>query len=155
MTREEATKMLRREIECLSHSKCEDCILEKACDPMRTPLDSKYIEAFEISIKALEQESCDDCISRQAAIRAIEALQLPIMRETDAFYQFKFSGMSEAKEAVENLPSVSPQQKVGRWVVTDDDLVYCSECEDSYYPRPIDASWYYCPHCGAKMEVEE
>ena len=39
----------------------------------------------------------------------------------------------------------------GHWILTDDDFVYCSECEDSYYPRPIDASWYYCPHCGAKM----
>lgn len=44
-----------------------------------------------------------------------------------------------------------PQQKMGHWILTDDDFVYCSECEDSYYPRPIDASWYYCPHCGAKM----
>jgi Zn finger protein HypA/HybF involved in hydrogenase expression len=46
--------------------------------------------------------------------------------------------------------------KIGHWILTDDDFVYCSECEDSYYPRPIDASWYYCPHCGAKMvELQE
>ena len=42
--------------------------------------------------------------------------------------------------------------KTGHWILTDDDCVYCSECEDSYYARPIDASWYYCPHCGARME---
>lgn len=41
--------------------------------------------------------------------------------------------------------------KTGHWILTDDDFVYCSECEDSYYPRPIDASWYYCPHCGCRM----
>jgi len=46
------------------------------------------------------------------------------------------------------------EPKMGHWILTDDDLVYCSECEDSYYARPIDASWYYCPHCGAKMESE-
>ena len=57
MTREQATKIFRKEIECMSHSKCEDCILEKVCDPMRTtPLDSEYIEAYEMAIKALEQE---------------------------------------------------------------------------------------------------
>lgn len=50
------------------------------------------------------------------------------------------------------IETIEQEPKTGRWVVTDDDLVYCSECEDSYYPRPIDASWYYCPHCGAKME---
>lgn len=49
----------------------------------------------------------------------------------------------------------APQPKTGHWILTDDDCVYCSECEDSYYARPIDASWYYCPHCGAKMESEE
>ena len=46
------------------------------------------------------------------------------------------------------------EPKTGHWILTDDDFVYCSECEDSYYPRPIDASWYYCPHCGAKMVQE-
>ena len=65
---------------------------------------------------ALEQKPCEDCISRQAAIRAIEALQLPIMREESNYYQFKFSGMSEAREAVENLPSVTPQPKTGLWI---------------------------------------
>ncbi len=43
------------------------------------------------------------------------------------------------------------EPKTGHWILTDDDFVYCSECEDSYYPRPIDASWYYCPHCGCRM----
>lgn len=44
------------------------------------------------------------------------------------------------------------EPKTGHWILTDDNFVYCSQCEDSYYPRPIDASWYFCPHCGAKME---
>ena len=62
---------------------------------------------------------------------------------------------AEVWELVEQLPSVQPIRK-GHWIITDDDMyVYCSYCGDSYYPRPIDASWYYCPHCGAKMEVSE
>ena len=61
--------------------------------------------------------TCGDAISRQAAIRAIEALQRPIMREESNYYQFKFSGMSEALEAVENLPSVTPQQRTGAEVL--------------------------------------
>ena len=48
------------------------------------------------------------------------------------------------------------KQKTGHWILTDDDIfVYCSECEDSYYKRPIDASWFYCPNCGAKMSESE
>ena len=54
--------------------------------------------------------------------------------------------LNMAIEALEQEP------KTGHWILTDDDIfVYCSECEDSYYQRPIDASWHYCPNCGAKM----
>jgi len=57
MTREEAIRIFRKEIECLSHTKCKDCILEKSCDPMTTtPYDSEYIDAYSMAIKALEQE---------------------------------------------------------------------------------------------------
>ena len=58
----------------------------------------------------------------------------------------------EIQDVIESQPPVKPQEpKTGYWILTDDDFVYCSECEDSYYPRPIDASWYYCPHCGVRM----
>lgn len=50
------------------------------------------------------------------------------------------------------IEALEQEQKIGHWILTDDDIfVYCSECEDSYYKRPIDASWHYCPNCGAKM----
>lgn len=55
MTREEAAKMLRRDIECFSHDSCSDCILEKVCD-FTEPEDSEYIEVFELAIEALEQK---------------------------------------------------------------------------------------------------
>ena len=53
-----------------------------------------------------------------------------------------------------NVKGICEAERTGHWILTDDDFVCCSECEDSYYQRPIDASWYYCPHCGAKMEGE-
>lgn len=56
MTIDEATKIFRKEIECLSHTKCEDCILEKACDPMNTtPFDTEYIEAYGIAIETMRK----------------------------------------------------------------------------------------------------
>lgn len=99
--------------------------------------------AHNMAIDALRQEPCDDCISRQAVF--------------DLFYNtWKHNGVGEnygelSIDALKALPSVNPQPKTGHWILTDDDFVYCSECEDSYYPRPIDASWYYCPHCGCRM----
>lgn len=60
MTREEAIKILRKEIECLSHTECSDCILEKVCKPT-IPSNSEYIEVFGMAIKALEQnESAEE-----------------------------------------------------------------------------------------------
>ena len=53
MDREKAIKLFRRDIECLSHDKCSDCILEEVCDPMKTPPDSEYIEAYGMAIEAL------------------------------------------------------------------------------------------------------
>lgn len=103
------------------------------------------------NIKALEQQPCEDCISRQAAIDVIE-------RE-----EFKGDAMSE----IEKLPSVIPQPKMGRWIMPQQDdgmsdpvyyQVRCSECNFDLDPQ----TWYrelhqygadkFCPKCGVKME---
>lgn len=63
----------------------------------------------------------------------------------ESLYDQRKEAFSMAIKALEQEP------RKGHWVLTEDDFVYCSECEDSYYPRPIDASWYYCPHCGCRM----
>lgn len=103
--------------------------------------------------KALVQEPCEDCISRQAAIRAIEALQRPIMREVSDYYQFKFSGMSEAREVVVNLPSVTPAKNTGHWIytkaVTTGEILWseCSECKSG--ERGCAKRMKYCPSCGS------
>lgn len=42
---------------------------------------------------------------------------------------------------------------IGEWRLDDtEQFCYCSNCEDTFYPRPLDPSWNYCPHCGAKMK---
>lgn len=118
-----------------------------------------FNQGYEMGVKESRSEipnTCEDAISRQAAIRAIEALQRPIMREESNYYQFKFSGMSEALGAVENLPSVMPQQRTGRWkfIVYDANRIGHYECTECHWNVLMNVS-DYCPHCGAKMEVEE
>ena len=108
-------------------------------------------------LKAYKEQS-GDCISRKHLLE-----EIAMLKKSPWFNENTYGSKVIRKEAVEIVedvcikrePSVTPQQRTGRWILTDDDFVYCSECEDSYYPRPIDASWYYCPHCGAKMEVED
>ena len=101
------------------------------------PISDTYY-ALEMALENLSAEPCEDAISRRAAILAI----------------YNNTNRLNMAKAVRELPSVQPIRPRGHWILTDDDFVYCSECEDSYYPRPIDASWYYCPHCGADMREE-
>jgi hypothetical protein len=98
-------------------------------------------------IKALEQEPCDDCISRQAVIEYIEASEAELGHSTEN---------ELVCQDIKELPPVTPQQKTGQWIRVDSKKVRCSECDVIHliaqYPL---AKIDWCPNCGAKMEVEE
>ena len=111
-------------------------------------------------IEALEQEHCEDCISRDELLKAIDTwdkfgcdADTKLVPYQDHY--IPYIHYDDVVKYIKGMPSVTPQPKTGHWILTDDDFVYCSECEDSYYQRPIDASWYYCPNCGAKMTESE
>lgn len=57
-----------------------------------------------------------DMISRRAAIYAIEAKQMPIMRSKGIDDQFYFKGLGEAHLIIEELPSAEPERKPGKWI---------------------------------------
>ena len=103
-----------------------------------------------MAIKALEQESCEDAISRQAVIEAIDKwaknmhvlIALPGNEVTPLFYNMR------------ELPSVNPT-KTGHWIMTSDyytgaygsiDYVECSCCHEYSLEEGN-----FCPNCGAKM----
>ena len=99
---------------------------------------------------ALDQEPCDDAISRQD-------LREPrfIIAEND--YQ---KGWNDALDSVyENAPPVTSAEKVGNWIAQDIHNCHtdfrCSECGYIHsfmhlYGKPT-ADYTYCPNCGAKM----
>lgn len=65
-----------------------------------------------------------DPIDRQSAIEAIEQMQMPIMRSEFPEEQFVFTGMSEALQAIKDLPSAQPV------------IIRCKDCK--YYRPMID-----------------
>jgi len=112
--------------------------------------------------KLLKQQPCEDAISRQAAIDAIYARYIGGKEAVDKApaSDHYAEGIDEAVCAVEDLPSVTPQQKTGRWVKVhplqaDDVGAYmCSYCKVGDWN--LKGTEKFCPNCGAKMEeVEE
>lgn len=89
------------------------------------------------AIKALEQEPCEDAVSRQ------------FMYELGAtcIATRNKNGKLIALGAIEELPPVTTQPKTGHWIEDEDEMkVWCSECCEEN-----DGCSKYCPNCGAKM----
>lgn len=108
------------------------------------------IEACEMAIKALEQDPCVDCISRDEAIRVAEQGQIQ-------GYEWQFKKLC-------NLPSVTPQPKTGRWIFTKTILdkygctAECPSCHKKWKTYD-EIRWEkenkFCPNCGAKIKMQE
>ena len=134
--------------------------------------------AMMMAIKALEQEECDDCISREHLLGEIKSL-----KESPWFKDNTNCAMAIRKEAIEIVedlcirkePSVNPQeQKIGHWIETaeeyykavneygggvneytqyflDDDIA-CSVCLAMYSVIDNETERFdFCPSCGSKM----
>lgn len=96
-------------------------------------------EAFwDAVIAALEQEPCEDAISRKEVLKIMD-------------WGWKKGIYPSNKIAA--LPSVTPARKIGRWVFVKgyEDILYeCTVCRNKNTHTTV--RWNYCPHCGAKMQ---
>jgi hypothetical protein len=101
--------------------------------------ENDFNELLNLSIKAIEQESCEDAVSRKAVLEIIE-------RE-----EFKGDALSE----IESLSPVTPTRKKGKWRKEYWGAMYdtCSECRQRVISGYFEFN--YCPNCGAEMEGEE
>lgn len=96
MTREEAIDRLR-------DMGVEIRAIVDACKHM-TDDNEKDMQALDIAIKALEQEPCEDAISRKAAIDALRDA------ENHAFNSY-YQGLIKAHKIIVDLPPVQPMRK--------------------------------------------
>ena len=102
-------------------------------------------EAKDMAIKALEQEPCEDAISRQWLMECVNEGWIKFDTEKD-----KNIFIHLIRDIA---PSVKPQEKTGHWIhfASGDD---CSECgwSTGKYISPSK----YCPGCGCLMvEAQE
>jgi hypothetical protein len=97
--------------------------------------------------RLLEQEPCEDAISRQATIEAFQMFREYEANRTNAEW------VDRIETVVKKLSSVNPQPKTRHWIFVDKahEHAHCSECDygnvDLLDGRPHN----YCPNCGCRM----
>ena len=98
-----------------------------------------------------------DLIDRQAVrlVEMDEKQEHPTFNLDDAYEQ----GFEDCLTKVLVLPSVQPERKKGKWIVTDDgwdgEYFVCSVCGCPWKIIEGTPKMNYCPNCGAKMEGEQ
>lgn len=91
------------------------------------------IKGFDEGIAQLEREwdaeeiePCNDYISRQTVLKAIKNLYpgIPVVDINGARLKWlrKYKPYFECEKVVEQLPSVTPQQKIGQWISVSERL---------------------------------
>ena len=152
MTREERTNKLKHFITCMkcevSGKRCdENCPIQYDAGNMGEIIENleEISKILDMAIEALDQEPCEDCISRKAVKE--------LFQEGSVMGMYHFLGIDE-------LPSVTPARKKGKWCKQNDDYndwYECSECGygsegEMQYSSEYDVRTNYCPQCGCKME---
>ena len=135
MTREELKKHCLKQVE-----DCEMWARFKREEPH-----GKIYEEHKLILELLEQEPCEDAISRQAVLK-IQANYAEHIGATK-FWQMR--------DDIRALPSVTPQQETGKWI-NQGDYAECSNCGANSGVQyngvePVPFNTRYCHNCGAKM----
>ena len=120
---------------------------------------ARFMDAFWMAVDALSQEPCDDAISRDELLKAIDTWDKFGYTETGCFVRepkgdyVPYIHYDDVIKCIKGMPSVT--QKSGKWIALENrfelgDRVKCSECGQVFVVGD-DVSRNYCPNCGAKM----
>ena len=106
--------------------------------------------AIKEAIKALEQETCEDAISKSDVFEILGNL-MSIPYDFDR--QINEKDVSESMDEIRALPLVTPARKKGHWIDhSDEGFVECSNCGSATNCDGNIADLHFCFSCGAKME---
>lgn len=116
---------------------------------------SYYCQDSEKIIKALDQETCKDSVSRKAILSKIKEVCF-----SDKWLQFRVNKGSHGQrdfiiDYIEKLAPVTPERKKAKWIKLYFGSMYdiCSECGQRVTTGYFE--YNYCPSCGAEMTAEE
>ena len=108
-------------------------------------------------VKALEQEPCEDCISRRATVERLCKVADFMNEKREGLGSPYIMAALFIQDNKDEFPPVTPQQKTGHWIQTEekDDaepciLWECSCCHKEFRSVVHKVS-NYCPKCGCRM----
>jgi hypothetical protein len=94
------------------------------------------------TIKTLDQEPCEDAISRQAMHIELE--------KWITYGEYKYSNATKyLYDRIDRLPPVTPKQRTGHWIHRKMDNECWEECSECHVERAYPT--LYCPDCGCRM----
>lgn len=142
MTRKEAAGVIKFEKACVLRQDTPRCNRDcKKCDLLLPTED--VLTAYDMAIKALEQEPCEDTISRQAAIDAME--------ESKRIYVDRRVIIGKMQDIVSNLPSAQPELRY-----TEEELrVFAHGISLSLLSKRSAQHWQYDKDTATEIEFLE
>lgn len=141
MTREEAIKMLK----AIKKGNYLGGIID---------IPSDESTAFDMAIKALDQETCEDAISRSSLLGKFDyCYKEKIKTAPDNMAE----GFMQVEKLIKQELPVTPARKKGKWINGNPICPCCGEDKFKDLDADIWADWQpkYCPNCGAEMETEQ
>ena len=116
-------------------SKCETCAEEH-----------RQLAEWLKELKAYrEQQLCEDCISREMAMKECYTIHDDYGERFDVVQL----------ETLEGLPSVTPARAEGKWEYVQYDRPTVGNYHCSLCKFISNADYHFCPNCGADMRGEE
>lgn len=114
-----------------------------------------YDKALRMGIESLREEPCEDCISREEIISKIS--EYADVANGGYFSDSVEDAIMVCVGIADELPSVVPVQKKGKWTNGNPICPCCGEDKFKDLDADIWADWQpkYCPNCGAEMEREQ
>ena len=111
---------------------------------------------LKVIIKALEQEPCEDAISRQDLLKAVSTwdkfgcdADTKLVPYQDHY--IPYIHYDDVVKCIKGMSSVTPQSKTGHWIDMGSGQE-CSECGEIQHG--YDNFRFYCAKCGSKNVIE-